>query len=879
MQQEQTLREIKQRLSLRQPLAESLDLLHQLVENGALPMYKLLPESRDAELSQATQSVQQNCGSTFQSFERNFPSLTFAIATGVGKTRLMAASVLYLHRTQGVQNFFILAPSLTIYNKLIRDFGDPGYSKYVFRGVHDFVTRRPVVITGDNYTQQSGLFKDQELRINIFNIAKFNADSKVSKKDGQVRTPRLKRLSEYLGQSYWEYLSQLPDLVILMDEAHRYHADASRKALEELNPMLGIELTATPFTANGESFKNVIYEYSLARALQDGKYVKIPAVATRKDFSFAHLSEKEIEKIKLEDAISVHEDTFHAIQLYARDHGIKAVKPFILVACANIDHAKEVQAFISSSDFYEGRYAEKVIRVDSSAKDEADIELLLGVEDPQNPIEIVIHVGMLKEGWDVSNLYTIVPLRAANSLVLIEQTLGRGLRLPFGGERTGVEKVDMLTVIAHDNFEKVVSAAKDSNSIFQKIKQKQEQIKQIENEQERKRLFASLDAKKMLVDILPDIGRNSEVRKFDDLLKSDIKEKVLSQLQAAVYNGQLDAFSGILVQEATAQYEVLVNELRQNIVEIPRFVVQPVPAKTWFEDFDLDVTDFHFSKLELELVRVSIDQARHMDTIRINRNKGIADPISILLSGLIDYPEIDYDACNDLLFKLCKQAISAIQSSLSQNGQDIRLVVFDHRERLCKRIYDQLMSHFHQEETGFKYSEVYPFTRIEPWNYSLHPKFGKKHFTESINTLTSLKKYIFFGFVKSCHTEYKFDSNAEKDFATILEDDVNILRWLRPAQHQLSIYWNRQNRLYYPDFIVETKDSIYMVEIKSSNDLDDLEVIEKARAALVYCENATQYNLTQGGKKWCYLLIPHHEVVTVKRSFAYFAQNYLRTSF
>ncbi len=49
---------------------------------------------------------------------------------------------------------------------------------------------------------------------------------------------------------------------------------------------------------------------------------------------------------------------------------------------------------------------------------------------------------MLKEGWDVSNLYTIVPLRAANAAVLIEQTIGRGLRLPFGGKRTGVPNID-----------------------------------------------------------------------------------------------------------------------------------------------------------------------------------------------------------------------------------------------------------------------------------------------------------------------------------------------------------------------------------------------------------------------------------------------------
>ena len=55
-----------------------------------------------------------------------------------------------------------------------------------------------------------------------------------------------------------------------MDEAHRYHADSSKNAINELNPVLGIELTATPFDEKGKAFKNVVYEYTLAKALSDG---------------------------------------------------------------------------------------------------------------------------------------------------------------------------------------------------------------------------------------------------------------------------------------------------------------------------------------------------------------------------------------------------------------------------------------------------------------------------------------------------------------------------------------------------------------------------------------------------------------------------------
>jgi len=70
-------------------------------------------------------------------------------------------------------------------------------------------------------------------------------------------------------------------------------------------------------------------------------------------------------------------------------------------------------ALIQSDGFFDGRYRNKVIQVDSSktsAEEEEMIARLLKVEHTEEPTEIVIHVNMLKEGWDVTSLYTIVPL-------------------------------------------------------------------------------------------------------------------------------------------------------------------------------------------------------------------------------------------------------------------------------------------------------------------------------------------------------------------------------------------------------------------------------------------------------------------------------------
>ena len=90
---------------------------------------------------------------------------------------------------------------------------------------------------------------------------------------------------------------------------------------------------------------------------------------------------------------------------------------------------------MESAAFFEGRYKGKIIQVDSSktgAAEEEMINRLLAVESRDEPTEVVIHVNMLKEGWDVTNLYTIVPLRAANARTLIEQSIGRGCACLMG---------------------------------------------------------------------------------------------------------------------------------------------------------------------------------------------------------------------------------------------------------------------------------------------------------------------------------------------------------------------------------------------------------------------------------------------------------------
>ncbi|RYY07578.1 MAG: restriction endonuclease subunit R [Sphingobacteriaceae bacterium] len=868
---------IKQRLSLREPLQKALDIVVSITDEISLV--------KEANLSEALSKVQaQFPGCT--DFERTFPSLAFSIATGVGKTRLMGACIAYLYLEKGIRNFFVLAPNLTIYDKLIEDFGNPAYHKYVFNGISEFVHNRPIIITGNNYTQQGALFGDSEIRINIFNISKFNSDNKGGKKDGISLAPRIKRLSEYLGQSYWEYLSNLDDLVILMDEAHRYHADASKNAINELKPVLGLELTATPIDEKGSYFKNIVYEYSLAQALADGKYVKNPAIAKRKNFNAKRIDDKQLEVIKLEDAISIHQDTKKELEIYALNEAVKLVKPFILVVCRDIAHAKEVFELINSDEFYDGEYKGKALQIDSTTKRDEDIEKqFLTLEYADNEIEIVIHVNMLKEGWDVTNLYTIVPLRAANASVLVEQTIGRGLRLPYNGKRTGIDKIDKLTIVAHENFDSIIEAAKNPNSVLNKLSfieitvedlnvkteivtsktvvqtkldTEQQEVNKIVNVQQKQQAQNTLDAKQAIINVLPDFNSIAGINKLDDLRQVEVERKVIAQIETNLNKGQGNLFADAILQEAKVIYKAIVTDYKNNIIEIPRMDLVQGDVQAYFDDFDLDISGLTYQALDQEIIRMGLKD-NQVETLSARSSGYYGNSVKTIIAEIINYPEIDYDENADLLYKLANQAYKALQINLS-NPDDINRVIFQFKAAIAEKIYRQMKANFKLIEPDYPEPKIFPFVVIEPWNFSALINNGYKDYREIVQPISAITKYIFRGFKKACHFEYKFDSKTEQDLAFILENDREVLKWIRPARNQFRIYWDNNSKRYEPDFIVETDNTIYMLETKMFSQVEASDVLAKKVAAEKYCMYASDYTYKHDGKKWEYTIIPHHRV-------------------
>ncbi len=864
------------RLSLRLPQRESLEILDRVTE--------IVPPSKITDVAAALETIRSEFPGVTD-FERDFVSLCFALATGVGKTRLMGAFIAYLKLAHGINNFFVHAPNLTIYNKLIADF-TPNTAKYVFKGISEFAISPPVLTTGETFERQiaSGgqLFPTT---INIFNIAKISSEVRGG------RSPRIRSFREEIGESYFDYLASLPDLVLLMDESHRYRATAGMRAINELKPVLGLELTATPFTESTRgpvAFRNVIFDYPLARAMEDS-FVKEPAVVTRKDFNPVGKSPEAIQMLKLEDGIRLHESVKVDLETYARENGERIVKPFVLVIARDTTHAAELMALIQSDAFFQARYADKAIQVDSSIREEETVEKLLTVEHTDNPVEIVIHVNMLKEGWDVTNLYTIIPLRAANARTLIEQSIGRGLRLPYG-KRTGVTAVDRLNIVAHDRFQEIVDEANNPNSPIR--------LKQLVLDE------GDLTRKTVTVVAAPTILNSLGLQSAPTIDGSailapepafaDAVEQRVAQLAYDAFRklarepGKVPAVAYLsrpevqaqVVQEVRSQYQPAQMELEgvarpepdmasviaataklmaERTIDIPRIVVMPKgEVKAGFKPFTLDLSGMRYPAPSDEL------WARHLrtgevDRIGLSQGNLLEERLEdYVVSGLIDFPDVAYDEHADLLYDLAAQVARHLRTFLSEEeaGQVLAL----HQREIARAVHAQMQDHFWLDDTVEYHHEV-----RQGWTELKESAFTAVNeppldFRQAPTDKSNMARYLFGGFSRCLSTVTKFHSDSERKLAVILEREA--LKWLRPAKGQFQMYYRSGNDHleYQPDFVAEMDDCIVMLEPKMATQMTDKDVLAKKDVAVEWCAWASEHAISYGGKPWRYALIPHDAI-------------------
>lgn len=373
-----------------------------------------------------------------------------------------------------------------------------------------------------------------------------------------------------------------------------------------------------------------------------------------------------------------------------------AGKPFVLVVCQDTAHAEKALEIVRSEDFFGGKYRDKVIKIDSKQKKaerDANTKLLLDVERAENPVEIVIHVNVLKEGWDVNNLYTIIPLRTASSKILREQMVGRGLRLPYGA-RTGDREIDAVTLTAHDKFDELIAEAQKGDSIFRAgniIEAEDIDKEKTENTQLRLGFESDEDAAVRRdceqMGITPTEAKKNFIKEF----KKRAKQKAVAATQpggekkaaaeiaaecreeltrdeafAEAYTSDQEAFDKFMGSEATRIHTEVVNKY----IPIPRLkMTETEPPEYGFADFSLDVSSLRHQPADTKAYAQNLTDARETFILQDAGNfEPTEEPDRLIIRRLRKRPEADYMKNAVLLWKLVREAFAHYEGQYGKKG-------------------------------------------------------------------------------------------------------------------------------------------------------------------------------------------------------------------
>lgn len=418
-------------------------------------------------------------------FDEDWTRYVVKMATGAGKTKIMSLLVAwsYFHKSyeEGSDlstNFLIIAPNIIVLDRLFDD----------FQGLKIFF-QDPVLpnngYCGQNWNDdfQITLHLQDDIGVisntgNIFlsnihrvyeneNIPSFDDDNMMDYFLGKRPTGKTTDSKMDLGK----IIREVPDLVIINDEAHHIHDKnlAWFKNIEDISNQLRLkdsklsaqfDLSATPKHTNGAIFVQTISDYPLVEAIRQG-VVKTPVLPD--SASRAKLQER-----KSDQYTERYRDYLHLGYLEWRnvkkEFSSTGKKPILFVMTDDTKTCDEV------GEYFEKNYPElsgKVLVIHTKANGEISEATGKGsqeeldrlrkasrvIDDPASPYEIIVSVMMLREGWDVQNVVSIVGLRPykAKSKILPEQTLGRGLRRMFRGEPVQ-EKVSVVGTEAFIQF-------------------------------------------------------------------------------------------------------------------------------------------------------------------------------------------------------------------------------------------------------------------------------------------------------------------------------------------------------------------------------------------------------------------------------------------
>ncbi|MBU4444256.1 DEAD/DEAH box helicase family protein, partial [bacterium] len=401
-----------------------------------------------------------------------YPLYAFKMATGSGKTFVMALAIVWSyfnHKKENKEDYtskflLIAGEKNVIYDRLIRDFKDGK----IFRELplipkewqEDFDLK--VILKEDPiHTIPEGVL----FLTNIQQLEQRQSKKKEVEEyvDKVMELPEVYNVSDiYQENRIKEVLTSCSNIMILKDEAHHIYSfeKAWKKILLSLNKNLvsqygkginmELDFSATPKTETGALFPWIIVDFSLKEAIEMN-IVKLPLKGIVKDASEI-ASTKAVERYRawIDAGIRRWREYKKALKPLSK-------KPVLFFQCPENKEADEIFGYVNSAV---PDLKDKVLLIHTDSTGEvkkADLpkarEFAKTIDDPdpeKNPYEAIVSTLMLNEGWDVRNVNVIVGLRSYTSKrkVLPEQVIGRGLRKMFPEEDANIDKsVNVLEVI------------------------------------------------------------------------------------------------------------------------------------------------------------------------------------------------------------------------------------------------------------------------------------------------------------------------------------------------------------------------------------------------------------------------------------------------
>lgn len=336
---------------------------------------------------------------------KNKLSANIDLATGTGKSYVIYGIAQMMLSLGFVDRVLVLCPSLTIEDGLLEKFRKLAEDPTLLKAI-----------------PEESKFKNPSIKT-----------AGVTIKEGDICVENIHAVYERTGSSIKDSFEKNGDrTLVLNDEAHHIFnvvegKDKDAKVLKKWKDFLLskdynfkyiLGFTGTAYIKD-DYFNDVIYRYSLRQAVND-KMVKMVDYISKNDDAE--------DEIKFQEIYDNHT---------ANKNNYRKVKPLTILVTKDITKAKnlaaELSEFLQSKEHITAEECEKKVLIVTSHNDhKANVKKLKEVDKKEDSTEWIISVSMLTEGWDVKNVFQIVPWedRAFNSKLLIAQVLGRGLRVP-----------------------------------------------------------------------------------------------------------------------------------------------------------------------------------------------------------------------------------------------------------------------------------------------------------------------------------------------------------------------------------------------------------------------------------------------------------------